>query len=659
MTCLRFFSFLTLIFIQVETIAQTTPKLLWPIKGATAGTNIIGKPGDTIAGHFNYADLFIGATDSNIVVAPIDGIIAAVGYQHSFPLNFQKLKGKPLPRFEKITDDNAYRKAWATIINEQNPRLKMDVAKYVSYSIGIKVGTNEMYYITGLRPSRDFKTGETIKRGDIIGTVGYCDTAFRVPHIWFSHSINTKGEDPMGEFGIPTTFKKFKPKVNYISEKHSVSSLVEAFNIMQMGLEQAHPGLYDYTPKARMDSLFRVTKQQIKSPMTSEEFRILITPIVTAIRDVHTSLYPNDYSNKPTITPEVKLGVVNGQLLVINPCKDKQIVAGTRVIAVNGQPANKVVKFIRSQYFRKDGYNDLPVDRQLMSNFWGLYMKAYAPSASSPLKLTFENGKIINPKYLPVTSTKKTDDAQNMSMQIINTKIGYLKINSFGLNQVEEDSAFHFIMSLENNKINNLIVDVRNNSGGEQDVLYRLTSYFIKEPYRKSCYSEVKSNTTYPTFRFTENYGADNILFGDFQNTNSKQTFTKTDTSVVSPSGNHYNGKLFILTDEFSVSAASEFAAVFAEQGVGKIIGRETGTCYYQMNAEQFAYFRLGNTGLNLMVPLIKIVSREKTNPRIPYGHGVIPDITVPLTLEEFTQSKDIILNSAVELINKREKESE
>ena len=67
--------------------------------------------------------------------------------------------------------------------------------------------------------------------------------------------------------------------------------------------------------------------------------------------------------------------------------------------------------------------------------------------------------------------------------------------------------------------------------------------------------------------------------------------------------------------------------------------------------AAKFAYFHLGNTGLELMVPLIKIVAREALHPRIPYGHGVIPDIEVPLTLDEITLQKDIILERALENI--------
>lgn len=652
MTNRKFLLILALALIQQYGSAQSPNTLLWPIKNSAPGVNIIGKPGDTIAGKLNCCDLYIAARDGDEVVAPIGGTISSMYYSYPAQWHWQRKGKSPRSTYEKVEDDESYRRELATFIRDQNPGVRVDFARYISYEVGIKVGTDEMYYISGLRPVRYFKTGEAIKRGDVIGTVGYCDTAFSVPHIHVSRSIRTEAEDPMGVFGIPSTFKKYKPSISYATEKHAVNNLLEAFRIMRTGLEQAHPGLNDYTPKGKMDSLFTATRQKITKPMTSEEFRRLVTPIVTAIRDVHTAIYPSAYSNNVTIAPEVSMGVVNGELQLIHPYKAGQLKAGTRVAAINGQPSGKVIQFLRSQYYRKNGLNELPVESGLLSNFWSMYYKAYTPTASSPLKLTLENGQVISFKYLPVNIIKNDDEDLSMSIQMVKPNIGYIDINSFDLNQVEEDSIQRFIQTLEESKVPSLIVDVRSNDGGNMEVLYRLVSYFTSKPYRPVCYREVKSNTTYSTFRFTDNYDTSEVLFGDFLLVAGKNTFRKEDTLMVAPSSTHYSGKLYILTDEFSVSAASEFAAILAEQGIGTIIGRESGTCYYQMNAEKFAYYTLGSTGLKLMVPLVKIVSREAPHPRIPYGHGVVPNIEVPLSLEEITQPKDVIFECALELIS-------
>jgi hypothetical protein len=69
------------------------------------------------------------------------------------------------------------------------------------------------------------------------------------------------------------------------------------------------------------------------------------------------------------------------------------------------------------------------------------------------------------------------------------------------------------------------------------------------------------------------------------------------------------------------------------------------------MNAEKFADMLLFTTNLKLHIPMVKCVFRDTPNPRIPYGHGVIPDYNVPLTLDELTKPKDVILDRAMEII--------
>lgn len=97
---------------------------------------------------------------------------------------------------------------------------------------------------------------------------------------------------------------------------------------------------------------------------------------------------------------------------------------------------------------------------------------------------------------------------------------------------------------------------------------------------------------------------------------------------------------------------ASEFAAVLLGQPNCKIVGRETGSCYYQMNAEKFANILLLSTGMKLRIPMVKIITRSKPNPLIPFGRGVIPDYEVALTFDELTKPKDVILERTLSIID-------
>ena len=114
----------------------------------------------------------------------------------------------------------------------------------------------------------------------------------------------------------------------------------------------------------------------------------------------------------------------------------------------------------------------------------------------------------------------------------------------------------------------------------------------------------------------------------------------------------HYGGKLYVLINENSCSAATLFPANVLRSHRGLVIGRETRTAYHYMTALKFVDICLPNSRVTWHIPLVKCVFDTTENPRIPYGRGVIPDIHVPLTYEEVASTNgDAILNRALEAI--------
>ena len=76
-------------------------------------------------------------------------------------------------------------------------------------------------------------------------------------------------------------------------KKFEVKQLQEDFKALRKVLEEIHPGLYRYSSKKTIDSLFNSSYSQIISPMTEIELYRIINKIVTAIRDEHTFTLPS------------------------------------------------------------------------------------------------------------------------------------------------------------------------------------------------------------------------------------------------------------------------------------------------------------------------------------------------------------------------------
>lgn len=657
----RHISSILLLVATLGTSAQTNPKALWPIKDAKPGENIIGKPGQYINGEKNYDNLFIESPKGTLVVAPVDGIVIDNNYTYKKSLvnsfHFDAVKSF------NASDDLNRRIDAANELKGRKMGLKGDISRYVSVSIGIQTGKNENYCISGLTPTRLFKTGDRIRKGDVIGKVSYAFSAFDKPHIMVSRSINSKSEDPMGIFGIPTSFKKTKTKTfDPVTFKHPIDTIRKDFNIFRKSLEEIHPGIYDYIAKEQMDSLLDRIMLKLNKPISSLEFGFVLAQVIAQVSDCHTELL---LLNRPRIKsfPPIVLGYDGADIVVLNTSDKYRYKKGDKITEINNIDTKTIIYELRKISTANEGYNLLPTDRSLMVNLtnkiyfsMGIYWNSFV--------VKMKDGRTVNLPYSTVNNFPRyhannwAPDSISFSTKIANSNIAYLDINTFELNQVEEDSLEYFIGRIQKQGVRNLVIDVRDNGGGFMTVGNRILSYLIDTSKNVLSYRMVKNNATYPMLKYSDSWNADQVIFPEFKAVTGKTGFydygngDSTFVKEIKPNlKTHFNGNIYVLANEYSASMASEFPSVLLGQKNCKIIGRETGSCYYQINAAKFADILMPATGLSLRIPMVKIVMRDTPNPRIPYGHGVIPDYNVPLTLDEFIEPKDVILDRALEII--------
>ena len=66
------------------------------------------------------------------------------------------------------------------------------------------------------------------------------------------------------------------------------AQLQQDFDVLRRALEEAHGGLYRYTPKADIDKTFGAFRAGLDRPMTTLEFGAALSGTLAAIRDGHT-----------------------------------------------------------------------------------------------------------------------------------------------------------------------------------------------------------------------------------------------------------------------------------------------------------------------------------------------------------------------------------
>lgn len=168
-------------------------------------------------------------------------------------------------------------------------------------------------------------------------------------------------------------------------------------------------------------------------------------------------------------------------------------------------------------------------------------------------------------------------------------------------------------------------------------------------------YSKVLSNTTYPILAHANNYTADMEIFREYMPVEGKEGFyAGYDTLRIQQpdSSFHVGGKLYFLTDESSVSAASLLPSILVRNHRAVTVGRETGTSYHFMTAFKFADMLLPHSQIQVRVPLVQCWFDETVTERTPFGRGLMPDYEVPFTPDEyFAEIPDPVLAKAQALI--------
>ncbi len=123
-------------------------------------------------------------------------------------------------------------------------------------------------------------------------------------------------------------------------------------------------------------------------------------------------------------------------------------------------------------------------------------------------------------------------------------------------------------------------------------------------------------------------------------------------TSVTQPVENSFKRKVFILTSGATVSAASEFAILARYNNRAKIIGEETGGCYYGATGGNYLRLVLPNSKIRISIPTIRIYTAVNEDYSFqPFGRGVLPDIKTELKDTTWLHN-DIELQTTIKIIN-------
>ena len=197
-----------------------------------------------------------------------------------------------------------------------------------------------------------------------------------------------------------------------------------------------------------------------------------------------------------------------------------------------------------------------------------------------------------------------------------------------------------------------MIIDLRNNGGGNNANVAELYSYFADKPFYHLRKTEVSRQAISYRNHITNISEYDNLQ-ARLARDSSYEIVQYPGRSLREPvSTNHFDGELIVLVNGATISAASEFAALTHGNKRGTVISEETGGCYYGSTGGSHLNLVLPNSQLQARIPTIRIFTAVPEDfKKQPQGRSVLPDYPVSYSIGDISTGRDRIMELARDIL--------
>ncbi|MBB6249666.1 S41 family peptidase [Nitrospirillum iridis] len=445
--------------------------------------------------------------------------------------------------------------------------------------------------------------------------------------------------------------------------------------LLRRALETIHPGLYRYGTRAEVDQAFARLEGAAAQPMTDLELWRAIATLVAAIHCDHTKPEPSaaieDWRTRhPTHLP-LRFTLVEGRMIVVS--NDGQPGApppGAEITAINGRPVPTVLATL-GQAVAYDGDTTqaiavkLAVDSDLMGDDLDEYWPAFygfpdhwtlewkRPGDSRLSQATLAPIPFRQWMALAWPETSYRDEFYKAVTWRLAGKTAYLRIDTLvNYRNPVDPTAFlaGFFRILKQRGVERLILDLRNNGGGSEDVSVALGRYLLPHPFTWSKPPLLKAVRYGDLPAHMETWGDPKALFEP-----AMEGFSRTaalgwadgwwqrlprdgnpdDEGLwpQEPSPDHFTGALVVLTGPRNGSGATRIIAQLRDKTGARLVGEDTSGSAEGPTAGHIFLLTLPNSGIRVRIP--NAWNRTNLDNPAPTGGVAVDDRVTPTMADQ------------------------
>lgn len=415
------------------------------------------------------------------------------------------------------------------------------------------------------------------------------------------------------------TDKSDKPRT--ITDIFPIVDYQQDFKQMVEILLKNHPQPYAFISEDSLKELINLQYDKITETTTMGKFIYICQRVTAAINCGHTIAWSGVLDN---LHFPINVKYVDSKLYVIDPKNNAdKLSAGDEILTINGVNVETLRKDI-FQHLPSDGYNES--NKRENVNIYFRYMCAMFFDFPTSYIVTvkqnenIEEVKLKEPENFEATKTFLDNCENRLCFDTdIESNTAIITIRSFGYYKkrlpIFESFVDDCFQQITENNIQNLIIDLRNNGGGDPFCGSYLLQYIANKPY------------TY--------FHKDVPRYSKLKKT-------------IQPKPNGFKNKSYILINGRCFSTTGHFCSLVKENDLGIFVGDETGGTY---TCNDFSKnFTLKNTNLTLRTAteIVKTTASTLTN-----KHGIMPNHYVVPVIDDFLTNTDPVLNYTLKLIEK------
>jgi hypothetical protein len=386
-----------------------------------------------------------------------------------------------------------------------------------------------------------------------------------------------------------------------------------------------HPKLFAH--QAELAATIVSQRALLRNDMTTQELIRVLAPVSRATRCAHTWLNVPEargdaLADREQLLP-FNVRVMGNRLLVVSSPACPGIPPGADILAINDRTSDKILELLL-QRLPVEGENRSLADWCFNHSFASLYRlyvddsREFAVTYAEPgvpgqrlVVLPAIDDGVLNPAV-------HDPSAKGPNHFSFESNYAVLTIASFNFYTDDERQRFQsfvkdFFAEARGRGVASLILDLRDNNGGDPYCAAALFSHLIERP--------------------APYFSADSPFYPDLKQPQN-------------PAPDRFSGRLFVLINGGCFSSTGHLCALLKYHRRGIFIGEETGGSYACTDASETTTLAHSKIRFRHSTLAFKAAVSGMTP-----GRGTLPDHTVVASIDDAVQERDPSMARAIELV--------